>query len=441
MYSLFILLLSDPVIFIFSSIILSLFSFILFSFFMKKTLIGLLGDRLAFSAPTLLTSIGILGTFVGIIYSLLDFNTSDLDSSIPQLLDGMKIAFLTSVIGMASSIILKVIMLVLGKEDENKENAFFIDHVNKQTELLQKLSDHSLYHSNNFKAFENNLVAELNNFTQNLSDKATQHIIDALEDIVMNFNERLANQFGDNFAKFGDSVEALLEWQENYKLLLTKKMDKYDLNAKTLAEVKDSMLEIEAVMTRIPDLIRDFESLIKFNQKQIGKIGDQMSIFADVKDKALDTFPEIENYFIRMADSIEASSNKFNDLLYKHSQQTANNLSNLTNKMADDFLRNSNVISVHNDDTMNGLISSTAKLNDLVKSLDQILSIQFSQLQQSFNQSLENLVRSQMLDLKKIVDDMEVRNNKLLNDFSEKQEEKSKSLFGSVFDKFKGKDK
>lgn len=218
-------------------------------------------------------------------------------------------------------------------------------------------------------------------------------------------------------------------------------MDKYDLNAKTLAEVKDSMLEIEAVMTRIPDLIRDFESLIKFNQKQIGKIGDQMSIFADVKDKALDTFPEIENYFIRMADSIEASSNKFNDLLYKHSQQTANNLSHLTNKMADDFLRNSNVISVHNDDTMNGLIASTAKLNDLVKSLDQILSIQFSQLQQSFNQSLENLVRSQMLDLKKIVDDMEARNNKLLNDFSEKQEEKSKSLFGSMFDKFKGKDK
>lgn len=186
MYSLFILLLSDPVIFIFSSIILSLFSFILVSFFMKKTLIGLLGDRLAFSAPTLLTSIGILGTFVGIIYSLLDFNTSDLDSSIPQLLDGMKIAFLTSVIGMASSIILKVIMLILGKEDENKESAFFIDHINKQTELLQKLSDHTLYHSNNFKAFEHNLVVELNNFTQNLSDKATQHIIDALEDIVMN---------------------------------------------------------------------------------------------------------------------------------------------------------------------------------------------------------------------------------------------------------------
>ena len=40
--------------------------------------------------PTLLTSIGILGTFTGIISGLLDFNTNDIDNSIGPLLEGLK---------------------------------------------------------------------------------------------------------------------------------------------------------------------------------------------------------------------------------------------------------------------------------------------------------------------------------------------------------------
>ncbi|HHF6577281.1 TPA: MotA/TolQ/ExbB proton channel family protein [Haemophilus influenzae] len=60
-------------------------------------------------APTLLTSLGILGTFTGIVSGLLNFDIEHIDTSISTLLSGMKTAFLTSVIGVCFSIGLKII--------------------------------------------------------------------------------------------------------------------------------------------------------------------------------------------------------------------------------------------------------------------------------------------------------------------------------------------
>lgn len=59
--------------------------------------------------PNSIAALGIIGTFVGIFYGLLEFDTTKLDSSIPILLDGMKTAFFTSILGLVFSSILKSI--------------------------------------------------------------------------------------------------------------------------------------------------------------------------------------------------------------------------------------------------------------------------------------------------------------------------------------------
>ena len=50
------------------------------------------------------TTVGVTFTFIGIIYALLDFNVKDISGSIPAFLDGMKTAFITSIIGIAFSL-------------------------------------------------------------------------------------------------------------------------------------------------------------------------------------------------------------------------------------------------------------------------------------------------------------------------------------------------
>ena len=79
--------------------------------------------RLTASTTNILTSLGILGTFAGIVVGLMEFNPSDIDGSIESLLGGLKTAFLTSLVGMASSIIYKAILGMIPQRDEEVEIA------------------------------------------------------------------------------------------------------------------------------------------------------------------------------------------------------------------------------------------------------------------------------------------------------------------------------
>ncbi len=56
---------------------------------------------------SILTVIGVFGTFLGIFIGLWDFDMNDIEQSIPGLLEGLKLAFLTSLVGIGSAILLK----------------------------------------------------------------------------------------------------------------------------------------------------------------------------------------------------------------------------------------------------------------------------------------------------------------------------------------------
>lgn len=56
--------------------------------------------------PSLISTLGVLGTFAGITMGLYYFDTGDLTKSIPLLLNGLKTAFFTSLAGMAGSLLL-----------------------------------------------------------------------------------------------------------------------------------------------------------------------------------------------------------------------------------------------------------------------------------------------------------------------------------------------
>lgn len=101
-------------------------------------------------APTLMTSLGILGTFVGIVIGLLHFNTNNIDGSIPELLEGLKTAFITSVAGLLSAILFNFVNTIfLSRLRERKRAALPVSQdvepkdiyasLEAQRDTLQKL--------------------------------------------------------------------------------------------------------------------------------------------------------------------------------------------------------------------------------------------------------------------------------------------------------------
>ncbi|MFT7381203.1 MAG: hypothetical protein ACI9Z3_001087, partial [Roseivirga sp.] len=59
------------------------------------------------SIPSTFSSIGVLGTFVGISIGLFFFKTAEIETSIEELLTGLKFAFVTSIAGLILSVVYK----------------------------------------------------------------------------------------------------------------------------------------------------------------------------------------------------------------------------------------------------------------------------------------------------------------------------------------------
>lgn len=77
-------------------------------------------------AATLLTSVGILGTFLGIVIGLqgVDLSNTATEASVRTLLGGMTLAFTSSLVGMAFSIAYKIMLTIppLAQKSQNSEN-------------------------------------------------------------------------------------------------------------------------------------------------------------------------------------------------------------------------------------------------------------------------------------------------------------------------------
>ena len=94
------------------------------------------------TAASIVTVIGVFGTFLGIFIGLQPFDTENIKDSIPPLIEGLKLAFLTSLVGIFSAIILKAFafayQMIKGK-DPGEETIMQL--FNSQTgELLKPLT-------------------------------------------------------------------------------------------------------------------------------------------------------------------------------------------------------------------------------------------------------------------------------------------------------------
>lgn len=129
--------------------------------------------------PSIISTLGVLGTFLGITRGLVSFNTATLDLSIPILLDGLKTAFFTSLLGMTGSLILnRIVSAKFDKEqkssDIEKAARMIIDAMNANQRELPRL----------FKDNNENLVSILSkDETVKVIRQDVEQLKDDLEEI------------------------------------------------------------------------------------------------------------------------------------------------------------------------------------------------------------------------------------------------------------------
>jgi biopolymer transport protein ExbB/TolQ len=160
-----------------------------------------------------MVSLGVLGTFIGIASGLWYFDATDIGSSLPHLLSGLKVAFITSGVGIACAIFVSIFK-------PNMTHKTIDDLCRNQVEMTEQLR----------KSLET------------ITEKNNDEFATALEGIVKDFNNNLTEQFGDNFKQLNSAVKEMVVWQENYKSQIhqyEKSLENVITRVEALAEIRE----------------------------------------------------------------------------------------------------------------------------------------------------------------------------------------------------------
>ena len=286
-------------------------------------------------------SFGILGTFTGIVLGLVNFDVDDIQGSIPQLLEGLKFAFTTSIAGMISSILIK---LFPGKDTESRSEATpetiqaELGKINQTLErnnnelrdefkkLISGDNDTSLV--NQIKLLKTDLVEQLKEnkdlnksgfeelniqFTQlgeKIAKLSSDAMVEALKQAIVEFNKQLADQLGDNFRQLNEGVKNLLEWQDQYKDTLEMMQDSIGVIIEKLNDATSAIEEISTSLEPIPEIVESIETLFNDAEKSIGLLSTTLESYKDMSEKATDAFPIIENNLTKMTTDLSENVNK-----------------------------------------------------------------------------------------------------------------------------------
>ena len=174
-------------------------------------------------APTLLTSLGILGTFAGVSFGLWNFDVNDVQGSVPRLLEGLQIAFLTSIAGLGSAILLKSLILI-----------FFPD--------------------------------------REAAEEGKQEFDDLVEAIKKSLREGIRDALGENFSKFQESIANLIRWQNAYKTDMDMLIEEFRKGRVGIEETFRAIKKIEESSQNISKHAAQMEALFATLDRQGEKL-------------------------------------------------------------------------------------------------------------------------------------------------------------------------
>ena len=308
------------------------FSFLIIALTVLGSILPILfnGEKLrsiALSLPSLLPAIGLVGTFIGIYLGLVEFNPADIDGSLPSLLAGLKVAFTTSILGIIGSLLVKFSTYFypdLINEDEISEIEFY--------KLFRKQNDLTVETNKRLIALE----TQFKDFASSIGDTTIEHLVDAIDRVMTDFNKKVETQFGENFKKFNEGLISLLKWQENYK-------NEVEENLKIIREAKEILQLHETTSKNLNQVLDEFSLKTKSITTAIERVDAQHSNI----EKSLQTFSEVSRQANEVIPTLEKQIQSLTRSLDEELKGVSENLKTLDEEMSSELQKALNVLAAN----------------------------------------------------------------------------------------------
>ncbi|MFZ0692700.1 MAG: hypothetical protein WAN51_00860 [Alphaproteobacteria bacterium] len=268
--------------------------------------------------PTILTMIGIFGCFLGIAIGLMHFDTSNVQGSVPALLAGIKTSFWSSVVGIGGALTIKLRLLLLGPpkstSDGEIQGATIDDLANLLANLHTSLAgeaDATLLGQVRLMRQESHngldtLNASLENFLKTTAENNSKALIQALQEVIRDFNAKINEQFGDNFKQLNAAVEKILVWQEKYREQVDEMIVQQQTCANSMTEAAQSYKELVGNAKGFTEVSTALKSILSGLEVQKTQLRASLESLAKLIVSAANGLPKIEVKILEMTKQIES---------------------------------------------------------------------------------------------------------------------------------------
>ncbi|MFJ5356628.1 hypothetical protein [Pectobacterium sp. CHL-2024] len=400
-------------------------------------------EKKAHESPGILITIGILATFLGIALGLASFDMNDVENSLPTLINGIKTAFWASVVGVACALIIKWRYAFRGVRTKNNQPIptdstidDIVQHLQFSTESIKLL--HSTTEKNSIsllaelQKMSSNQSTQLTNihnvfteFAKNQTENNSKALIEALKEVIHDFNEKIGEQFGDNFKQLNEAVGKINEWQQQYSLQIREMIEQQTQTTENMQQATQSFSEIMTQSESFTQVAKDIhqtigtasslEKGIEENLKQLAELIESsktgipeiekgiMAIIEDVRNGATASATAIENSVYTVTQTLESSTADFsnqmigssktifdairnqNQEMQKSVQQTGTELQEQITRLSQDLTK---YMQQHNEDVTNNIVELNRKTEQQVQTLDAALAAALKKSLDSLGQQL-----------------------------------------------------
>ena len=361
--------------------------------------------------PNIAVSLGIFGTFVGIFIGLYNFDVHNIDKSIPGMLAGLKTAFITSIVGIFASVMMR--LFYEGKQDFEERRIKYNDPIPVLNEILVEInsiktaseqtrdaiikcfkSDEEYSLVSQVKLIRQEIIdarREVNKafaeFAEKLTEVSTKSLVDALHKVIGEFNVLLNELVGETFKDLSSAMVNINIWQQNYKEHIDSLENKVSELAKNtesifdklsnltanLGEIENSLGQISISIENISVDGADLAKAVEHLSNQNRTLSESIEQIRQVGQEAKSVIPEITSNINNLTSKLSESTETF-----------SNNLENTTQKFVE---INTNTI----NSLQNNLLESRNVLKESVKEFSEHLEMDLDKSLDSLASSLASL--------------------------------------------------
>jgi DNA anti-recombination protein RmuC len=339
------------------------------------------------TAPAILTSFGIFGTFLGIAFGLMRFDSANIEASVPLMIDGLGVAVWSSVIGILGALSIRLryaVGLIRGAKTGTEKQVTVADlnaAIGNLNENLKELRAES-------RADTSSLLESNKRYQDQMVGANTEALTMAISTVMRDFNSKIEVQYGENFQHFNDSLGRLLEWQQNYSEQLAVMLKAQESSNDVIQHASKSYEEMIAHSREFNRVAASLGELLSGLEQQTSNLEGYLSGLSGLVGQASEGLPALSDYVseltVKLSESIEANNRSLTQVL----TQAANDI-NITVEQVSQGLAHS--VNQAHSGLAQHVEAMTNKTSAQMQMLDESMEKELTQALQTFGYQLTAL--------------------------------------------------